>query len=562
MDDDENRKTDGETLKLKLKLKQVLTKLKASMLKNKEYQKEIEEFKAAKERASNGVSPGILSEYKDKLKEIENENVKLSNENTQFSWQLNDLRNKYSALKRESELSKNRNAELAEKEKINTGEIETLKGKLKVALLKLKSTKSELQESSFELESIKSKFADYKESTKKSLRVANEKVENIIVEKGSLELVRKELDETRAKCDNAIVDLKFAIEEKNNLRKELNERIKESKILHLKKDDTISKNKNKELRDEIDKLQLTIKKLEADSLANEKQYRHEIAKKSEAARQAVFDQETQLQKLQKKCSKLSDELNDERDIRNNLEKELKVFKKEHDDKEEANQKEARELDAIINLAKEQASRDSNMEAMKNTMESLNDEIKELKRVKNMQRERLILLEDEVKHRKAKEAKILEEAKSKIGREKDLVIAVPNAHAESSAGKMEVSNNTSIGVSPTGSSDQIYHETGRVGKLDNGDEANVRRATNVEYLKNCLLKFLLSETVAEQKQLLPVFATILHFTTDEKKHIKKAFVLRHQGVSGSLISFVSTLSGVDSRSNANKSSVSHQAPPTW
>ena len=61
MDDDENRKTDGETLKLKLKLKQVLTKLKASMLKNKEYQKEIEEFKAAKERASNGVSPGILS---------------------------------------------------------------------------------------------------------------------------------------------------------------------------------------------------------------------------------------------------------------------------------------------------------------------------------------------------------------------------------------------------------------------------------------------------------------------------------------------------------------------
>ena len=72
-------------------------------------------------------------------------------------------------------------------------------------------------------------------------------------------MVRKELDETRAKRDNAIVDLKFAIKEKNNLRKELNERIKESKILHLKKDDTISKNKNKELRDEIDKLQLTTK---------------------------------------------------------------------------------------------------------------------------------------------------------------------------------------------------------------------------------------------------------------------------------------------------------------
>ena len=562
MDDDENRKMEEETLKLKQKLKQVLTKLKASMLKNKEYQKQIEEFNDAKERAANRLNPGTLSEYKDKLKEIENENVKLSNENTQFSWQLNDLRNKYSALKRESELSKSRSAEFAEKEKISTGEIETLKRKLKATLLKLKSTKSAMQESSFELESIKSQFADYKESTKKSLRVANEKVENIIVEKGSLELVRKELDETRAKCDNAIVDLKFAIEEKNNLRKELNERIKESKILRLKKDDTISKNKNKELRDEIDKLQRTIKCLETDNLTNEKHYRHEIAKKSEAARQAVFDQETQLQKLQKKCSKLSDELNDERDIRNNLEKELKVFKKEHDDKEEANQKEARELDAIINLAKEQASRDSNMEAMKNTMKGLNDEIKELKRVKNTQRERLILLEDEVKHRKAKEAKILEEAKSKMGREKDLVIAVPNAHTESSAGKMEVCNNTSIGASSTKSSDQIYHEKARLSRLGSRDEANARRATNVEYLKNCLLKFLLSETVEEQKQLLPVFATILHFTTDEKKHIKKAFELRHQGVSGSLISFVSALSGVDSRSGASKSSVLHQPPPTW
>ena len=63
------------------------------MLKNKEYQKEIEEFKAAKERASNGVSPGILQNIVQT--ENENKNVKLSNENTQFSWQLNDLRNKY-----------------------------------------------------------------------------------------------------------------------------------------------------------------------------------------------------------------------------------------------------------------------------------------------------------------------------------------------------------------------------------------------------------------------------------------------------------------------------------
>ena len=115
-------KQEEETLKLKQKLKQVLTKLKASMLKNKEYQKEIENSTMPRRTSCKRVEPRTLSEYKDKLKEIENENVKLSNENTQFSWQLNDLRNKYSALKRESELSKNRSAELAEKEKINTGE--------------------------------------------------------------------------------------------------------------------------------------------------------------------------------------------------------------------------------------------------------------------------------------------------------------------------------------------------------------------------------------------------------------------------------------------------------
>ena len=108
------------------------------------------------------------------------------------------------------------------------------------------------------------------------------------------------------------------------------------------------------------------------------------------------------------------------------------------------------------------------------MKSLNDEIKELKRVKNTQRERLILLEDEVKHRKAKEAKILEEAKSKWG-EKRFGNSSTHAHTESSAGKMEVCNNTSIGASSTKSSDQIYHEKARLSRLGSRDEANARRA---------------------------------------------------------------------------------------
>ena len=89
----------------------------------------------------------------------------------------------------------------------------------------------------------------------------------------------------------------------------------------------------------------------------------------------------------------------------------------------------------------------------------------------------------------------------------------------------------------------------------------RQATTVEYLKNCLVQFLCSKTLEEQRQLLPVLGTIMHFNKKEKLDARKALELRNQGVSGSLISFVSTFAGVNT-GGTTKSNQRSPGPPTW
>ena len=254
---DSNNTTSDDSTKLKQKLKQVLIKLKQALLKNKNYEKEIEALKKQNEEAiigekeKNNDDGDQLLLYKEKLKDIEKENLKLSNENNQLKWQLKDVQNKYNAINDETKIIKENNNNLIKQNNKYTKEITVLKKKLKQALLKLKTTTNELQQNTYELDSMKSKFAEYKDQSSKSLRIANNKVDNIVLQQGSFEEIRKELEDARAQCDNAIVDLKFANEEKDNLRKELNERIKQTKLLQLKKDDTSTKKKNIELSEKI-----------------------------------------------------------------------------------------------------------------------------------------------------------------------------------------------------------------------------------------------------------------------------------------------------------------------
>lgn len=53
------------------------------------------------------------------------------------------------------------------------------------------------------------------------------------------------------------------------------------------------------------------------------------------------------------------------------------------------------------------------------------------------------------------------------------------------------------------------------KLQNGRDS----AVNMEYLKNCVLHYMLSDSVSDRLRLYPVIATILKFTTTEQARLK-------------------------------------------
>ena len=60
---------------------------------------------------------------------------------------------------------------------------------------------------------------------------------------------------------------------------------------------------------------------------------------------------------------------------------------------------------------------------------------------------------------------------------------------------------------------------RTKKLQEGDSA-----VNMEYLKNCIYRFMATNEVSEKKRLFPVIATILKLTSSEKKHIEVALAV--------------------------------------
>ncbi len=57
---------------------------------------------------------------------------------------------------------------------------------------------------------------------------------------------------------------------------------------------------------------------------------------------------------------------------------------------------------------------------------------------------------------------------------------------------------------------------RAKKLQNGPES----ATNMEYLKNCVLHYMLSSAVSERLRLYPVIGTILKFTSSEMTKLQE------------------------------------------
>ena len=65
---------------------------------------------------------------------------------------------------------------------------------------------------------------------------------------------------------------------------------------------------------------------------------------------------------------------------------------------------------------------------------------------------------------------------------------------------------------------------RTKKLQEGDSA-----VNMEYLKNCIYRFMSTNEVSEKKRLFPVIATILKLTSSEKKQINIALAVEENNI---------------------------------
>jgi hypothetical protein len=558
IEDDNNNNSDDANIKKISTLNETVKKLKRMVTL---YKKEVNRLKelASENDEISMRNKTIIHDSKEKIKS------------------LSDVQKKYNDINTELNEVKGSNSNLIEQNAKFAKDNETLKKKLKQALLKLKSVKTELEENRYELISTKSKFVEYREQSSKSLRIANNKIDNIVIQEGSFDNLRKELEDARTKCDNAIVDLKFANEEKDNLRKELNEKIKQTKLLQMKKEDTVTKIKNKELKTKVNKLKDEIKRLSMEHTNKDKKHHQELLKKTENARKAIFEQEKDTLELKKQCLAFKNNLEKELKKNEELNATLKKIQMEYDKQQDENQKEADEIDMIMNLAKKQASRDSNMESMKNKIIALENEVKELKEINNALKDELVLLTSKEKQREMEENIRLEDYQLRIKREKDLMMLSDAEHNIDNAGDEFIQGNATTNCNAPKHDTETSKEPNEKGnhiKKKVQTEANSKKkqlppstkplskqATTVEYLKNCLVQFLCSETAEEQRQLLPVLSTILHFNKKERSDALKALELRNQGVTGSLISLVSTFSGVNN-GGTSKNNYNVGLPATW
>ena len=66
------------------------------------------------------------------------------------------------------------------------------------------------------------------------------------------------------------------------------------------------------------------------------------------------------------------------------------------------------------------------------------------------------------------------------------------------------------------------------------------ATNTEYLKNCVYRFMATTEFSERRRLAPVISTILKLTTQEKKAIEAALVASESNDIGSIGTMASTM----------------------
>jgi hypothetical protein len=84
------------------------------------------------------------------------------------------------------------------------------------------------------------------------------------------------------------------------------------------------------------------------------------------------------------------------------------------------------------------------------------------------------------------------------------------------------------------------------------QPNTSTSINMEYLKNCIFRFMISTEHSERIRLYPVVATILKFTPSETSMISSALETRVDFSPDSTLSTLSTFFGSFQQSQSNPS----------
>jgi DNA repair exonuclease SbcCD ATPase subunit len=544
-----------EIKKLKQKLeetkkstKTILVKYKKSLVKNKEQGEQIivlQKEVGGRKKTDSGEDAAVLEtqvaglalkleEAKEKLKQqvqqakdASKSHLALENENSQLSWTLKDMKKRAN----EAELGFQQAREESEKWK---SAAERRKDKVEELTITLEGLKEEMsgvgsisEERRLEIVSITDEFQKYRSRAAMAMKEVQQKADTEAQKAltAELEMVKKDFEKTRNDLDCALVDMKIEQEEKDGLRKELLETLERVKIV-----DSV-----KEKDSQIDGLNKTIAEMKlaeeqrvVGQRGMEKKHQLDLKSKTEMARKTLVENEMTIQSLRAEIKKGKEARSVLEQNIENLNAKLSRKESAEDQARLQQEKEEEAHNAIVRMAQEQARRDAAMTTSEQRITSLTSEIKVLKESNVEQSHRLETLQKKYDAIYRKSSQKDRENESRLKREIDL-------------GK-DVSA-TIQGTTPENETFATPEKTPASPK------ESMRQATNVEYLKNCLFGFLSSESQDEQRSMLPVLATILHFTAEELDRAKHALEVRSQGLFGSALNFVTSYATASSGSNS-------------
>ena len=559
------------------KTKVIMTKYKAALTTTKKQEQEIQALKkqidlldaGAKANASPVVGDTMneavetiktlerkLTEAKVTLKTKlakEKEDKKavlaLENENSQLHWTVEDLKRQTVSAERECLQAKEESETLRVANEVHLEKIDELTLSLKDISDRYHSSVKLEEERHKELVSVREDFQKYRGRAQVALVAAQQDASTHANEAltTELSLVKKDLENTRSKLDGACVDLQLEQEEKDSLRTELLAALDQVK----RANEMIAVEREaaaKEMKDKESMWEETIKKSEEDAKYIAEQHASELQAKGDAARGALDDSKRAMGLLRETITQKDQGI---QSLQNQIEVLIEKLAFKTSKEEEANMEKKRkeeEINAIVRVALEQARRDALAVTAEQRISNLESKLRDSTDKCKILLQKAKEWKQKCETQKALSLKREEEYELRLKREIDLGDVDEALKLKTSREDGTTANETAVNrtVAESASPD--------VGVIAEAKTPNNRvhstrdkQVLNAEYLKNCLVNFLCSKSIEEQKTLLPVIATILHFTTEELNDAKIALEIREGGLFGSALSLVSSFAAGSSSS---------------